>query len=105
MVGDLISIMFYSFIFYIIYSILYRVNQVNRYVKKSTSDGTYSEEYKLMYSNHLKGQCIGASIILGIINLLEKFTNIIFAILIGAIIGFCLRAIFNKYYPNPKDNI
>lgn len=84
---------------------LYRVNQVNRYVKKSTSDGTYSEEHKLMYSNHLKGKCIGASIILGIINLLEKFTNIIFAILIGAIIGLCLRFIFNKYYPNPKDNI
>lgn len=105
MIRNLIDTLFYSFIFYIMLSTLYRVIEVNRYVKKSTLDGTYSEKYKSIYSNHLKGECILTSVIIGIINLAEQYTNIVFALVIGVTIGLCLKPIFKKYYPKAKDNL
>lgn len=89
-------------------SILYRAINVNRYVKKSTLDSTYSEKYKLKYSNHLKGECILTSLIIGIIRLSEQYIHIVFALAIGVIMGICLKPIFGKYYPKPfeqKDNL
>ncbi|MBO3445260.1 hypothetical protein [Clostridium sp. CCUG 7971] len=105
MTENLIDVLFYSFTFYIIYSILHRLIEINRYIKKSNLDGTYSETYKLMYSKHLKGNCILTSVIIGFINLTEQYINIVFAIVIGISIGLCISPIFEKYYPKPEENL
>ena len=45
-----------------------RVIEIKKYVKKSNKDGTYNESYKIMYSKHLKSNCIVTSTIMGIFN-------------------------------------
>ena len=87
MIDNLINALYYSFIFYIGYSVLYRVIEIKKYVKKSNKDGTYNESYKIMYSKHLKSNCIVTSTIMGIV------------------IGLCLSYIFKKYYPKPEENL
>ena len=105
MVYILINALYYSFIFYIVYSVLYRVIEIKKYVKKSNQDGTYSESYKIMYSKHLKSNCIVTSTIWGIINFANNYTNTIFSMGIGIVIGLCLSCIFRRYYPKPEENL
>ena len=105
MIYNLINALYYSFLFYIIYSVLYRVIEIKKYVKKSNQDGTYNESYKIMYSKHLKSNCIVTSTIMGIFNFADNYTNIIFSMAICTVIGLCLRYIFKKYYPNPEENL
>ena len=87
------------------YSVLYRVIEIKKYVKKSNQDGTYSESYKIMYSKHLKSNCIVTSTIWGIINFANNYTNTIFSMGIGIVIGLCLSCIFRRYYPKPEENL
>ena len=105
MVYILINALYYSFIFYIVYSVLYRVIEIKKYVKKSNKDGTYNESYKIMYSKHLKSNCIVTSTIWGIINFANNYTNTIFSMGIGIVIGLCLSCIFRRYYPKPEENL
>ena len=105
MIDNLINALYYSFIFYIVYSVLYRVIEIKKYVKKSNQDGTYSESYKIMYSKHLKSNCIVTSTIWGIINFANNYTNTIFSMGIGIVIGLCLSCIFRRYYPKPEENL
>ena len=105
MVYILINALYYSFIFYIGYSVLYRVIEIKKYVKKSNKDGTYNESYKIMYSKHLKSNCIVTSTIWGIINFANNYTNTIFSMGIGIVIGLCLSCIFRRYYPKPEENL
>ena len=93
MIDNLINALYYSFIFYIGYSVLYRVIEIKKYVKKSNKDGTYNESYKIMYSKHLKS------------NFADNHTNTIFSMAIGIVIGLCLSYIFKKYYPKPEENL
>ena len=72
MIDNLINALYYSFIFYIGYSVLYRVIEIKKYVKKSNKDGTYNESYKIMYSKHLKSNCIVTSTIMGIFNFADN---------------------------------
>lgn len=97
--------LYYSFIFYIAYSVLYRVIEIKKYVKKSNQDGTYSESDKIMYSKHLNFNCIVTSAIVGIFNFAENYTNVIFSMTIGIVIGLCLSYIFKKYYPKPEADL
>ena len=100
MIYNLINALYYSFIFYIAYSVLYRVIEIKKYVKKSNQDGTYNESYKIMYSKHLKSNCIVTSTIMGIFNFADNYTNTIFSMAIGIVIWLCLSYIFKKYYQN-----
>ena len=105
MIYNLINALYYSFIFYIGYSVLYRVIEIKKYVKKSNKDGTYNESYKIMYSKHLKSNCIVTSTIMGIFNFADNYTNTIFSMAIGIVVILCLKPIFEKYYPKPKGNL
>ena len=95
MIDNLINALYYSFIFYIGYSVLYRVIEIKKYVKKSNKDGTYNESYN----------CIVTSTIMGIFNFADNYTNTIFSMAIGIVIGLCLSYIFKKYYPKPEENL
>ena len=105
MIYNLINALYYSFLFYIIYSVLYRVIEIKKYVKKSNQDGTYNESYKIMYSKHLKSNCIVTSTIMGIFNFADNYTNTIFSMAISIVIWLCLSYIFKKYYPKPEENL
>lgn len=105
MINNLINALYYSFIFYIAYSLLYRIIEIKKYVKKSTEDGAYSESYKIRYSKHLKANCILTSTIMGIFSFAENYTNTIFSLAIGIVIGLCLSHIKKKYYPKPEENL
>ena len=66
---------------------------------------TYNESYKIMYSKHLKSNCIVTSTIMGIFNFADNYTNTIFSMAIGIVVILCLKPIFEKYYPKPKGNL
>ena len=82
MIYNLINALYYSFIFYIAYSVLYRVIEIKKYVKKSNQDGT-----------------------MGIFNFADNYTNTIFSMAISIVIWLCLSYIFKKYYPKPEENL
>ena len=102
---NLINAFYYSFIFYIAYSVLYRVIEIKKYVKKSNQDGTYNESYKIMYSKYLKSNRILMAIMMGCFRFAEDYTNTIFSMAIGIVVILCLKPIFEKYYPKPKGNL
>ena len=95
MIDNLINALYYSFIFYIGYSVLYRVIEIKKYVKKSNKDGTYNESYKIMYSKHLKSNCIVTSTIMVIFNFADKINKNL----------KLLSYILKKYYPKPEENL
>ena len=103
LINNLINALYCSFIFYIAYSIFYRLIEMKKYIKKSTEDGTYSEAYKISYNKHLKANCISTTIMLGIFSFAQNYTNTIFSMAIGIIIGILLNSIFSKYYPKPEE--
>ena len=86
-------------------SVIMPIYNAEKYVKKSNKDGTYNESYKIMYSKHLKSNCIVTSTIMGIFNFADNYTNTIFSMAIGIVIGLCLSYIFKKYYPKPEENL
>ena len=86
-------------------SVIVAAYNAEKYVKKSNQDGTYNESYKIMYSKHLKSNCIVTSTIMGIFNFADNYTNTIFSMAIGIVIGLCLSYIFKKYYPKPEENL
>ena len=104
MIYNLINAIYFSFIFYVFYNVFDRV-EIKKYIKKSTQDGTHSESYKIMYSKHLKSNCIVTSTIMGIFNFADNYTNTIFSMAIGVVVILCLKPIFEKYYPKPKENL
>ena len=42
---------------------------------------------------------------MGIFNFADNYTNTIFSMAIGIVIGLCLSYIFKKYYPKPEENL
>lgn len=105
MINNLIDTAFHSFTFYIIYSIFFRIFEINKYVKKSTLDGTYSDTYKKIYSNHLKGKCILVSLLMGVVYFIDIYTNLVFAFAIAIIFALCIGPIFKRFYPKPESNL
>ena len=97
MIYNLINAIYFSFLFYVFYSVFHRVEI---YIKKSTQDGTHSESYKTMYSKYLKSNRILMAIMMGCFRFAEDYTNTIFSMAIGIVIGLCLSYILKKYYPN-----
>ena len=102
MIYNLINAIYFSFLFYVFYSVFHRVEI---YIKKSTQDGTHSELYKTMYSKYLKSNRILMAIMMGCFRFAEDYTNTIFSMAIGIVVILCLKPIFEKYYPKPKENL
>ena len=104
MIYNLINYIYFGFIFYIFYSVFHRV-EIKKYIKKSTNDGTHSESYKTMYSKYLKSNRILMAIMIGCFCFADDYTNTIFSMAIGVVVTLCLKPIFEKYYPKPKENL
>ena len=104
MIYNLINAIYFSFIFYVFYNVFDRV-EIKKYIKKSTQDGTHSESYKIMYSKYLKSNRILMAIMMGCFRFAEDYTNTIFSMAIGIVVILCLKPIFEKYYPKPKENL
>ena len=102
MIHNLINAIYSSFLFYVFYSVFYRVEM---YIKKSTQDDKHSESYKIMYSKYLKSNRILMAIMMGCFRFAEDYTNTIFSMAIGIVVILCLKPIFEKYYPKPKGNL
>ena len=102
MIYNLINAIYFSFLFYVFYSVFHRVEM---YIKKSTQDDKHSESYKIMYSKYLKSNRILMAIMMGCFRFAEDYTNTIFSMAIGVVVTLCLKPIFEKYYPKPKENL
>lgn len=102
MIYNLINAIYFSFLFYVFYSVFHRVEM---YIKKSTQDDKHSESYKIMYSKYLKSNRILMAIMMGCFRFAEDYTNTIFSMAIGIVVILCLKPIFEKYYPKPKGNL
>lgn len=104
MIYNLINAIYFSFICYVFYSIFHRV-EIKKYIKKSTQNSTYSESYKTMYNKYLKSNRILMAIMMGCFRFAEDYTTTIFSMAIGIVVILCLKPIFEKYYPKPKENL
>ena len=58
-----------------------------------------------MYSKYLKSNRILMAIMMGCFRFAEDYTNTIFSMAIGIVVILCLKPIFEKYYPNPRNGI
>ena len=92
MIYNLINAIYFSFLFYVFYSVFHRVEI---YIKKSTQDGTHSESYKTMYSKYLKSNRILMAIMMGCFRFAEDYTNTIFSMAIGIVVILCLKPKWN----------
>ena len=104
MIHNLINAIYYSFLFYVFYSVFHRV-EIKKYIKKSTQNSTDSESYKTMYNKYLKSNRILMAIMMGCFRFAEDYTNTIFSMAIGIVVILCLKPIFEKYYPKPKEDL
>ena len=99
MIYNLINAIYFSFLFYVFYSVFHRVEI---YIKKSTQDGTHSESYKTMYSKYLKSNRILMAIMMGCFRFAEDYTNTIFSMAIGIVVILCLKPILKNIIQNLK---
>lgn len=94
-----------SIIFYLIMNKSKRIKEIKRYRAVSLMDGTYDEEYEIVYDKHLKSRCIWATITFAFTLLLSQFVEAIIAIAGGITFALLSGMVIEMICPTPRRYI